>query len=807
MNPLRKNQEDAMHYFKKHYYENKETRGILSMCCGSGKTRTFYEIMKYCFEQNEKLCIYATSRILLVENVIQEILEYLYLESITPQKIPFKVEDICIMVKVSNFNIENIKNNICNKLKNTVGFDVDYFRNFFINFNKKKITMDGNTRFYLLNECANHTINKNLRENKNVIIVTTYDSLVLFYNELTIHPDLLVFDESHNLVSNNNKQTNKIIDKDITKINPQKIVFMTATPLRIVSNNNIVSKTYSMEDEQIFGKYFYEYSFYEGIRDKCILNFEVLCYDKLIAPTTLLMDDNKKQELYINVVIEQLLSSIRTFKLKRTIIYISNQTKAKKMLEFVKSITTNVESRCIISEQYHEIKNSTLNWFKNVDNISKILISVNIFDEGVDIPICDSVLFAEPRHSETQIVQNIGRSLRLHPTKEKAYVIIPVYLPETIEESIIHDYYDVINICDKLRTPPDGKLYKRKYVGMINERPHHQTNKDPDPLEYKQNIYEEYTNNVSFINIVQRTNLFLDINTSILRNEPYFYNDGYLNYKELIQKNNCTTLVELNKFINECELIQDKRLPHLLFTPFISYGDLLKNTTFDYDSSLKYLGSLNLTHITSSDEWICYYEKIIVDAFNGNYNNNIDIDTFILLPVSPKEYYSNVWNNWSRYLSLYLKENERLHKYVNTEPSFLTKVHDNYNRIYMEYSYNIEPIYIEQIVKYVKKYCELDHIEFNGIAKTLRSSQKYTIELYFENNLIFTIDNKNRVNYTPNNFIGTTFTPTINQLHKHRFFIIKGIEVDNIIQHMRDSTNVLAKYEALIKKMDNILNN
>ena len=112
MNPLRKNQEDAMHYFKKHYYENKETRGILSMCCGSGKTRTFYEIMKYCFEQNEKLCIYATSRILLVENVIQEILEYLYLESITPQNIHFKVEDICILVKVSNFNIENIKNNI-----------------------------------------------------------------------------------------------------------------------------------------------------------------------------------------------------------------------------------------------------------------------------------------------------------------------------------------------------------------------------------------------------------------------------------------------------------------------------------------------------------------------------------------------------------------------------------------------------------------------------------------------------------------------------------------------------------------------
>jgi hypothetical protein len=324
------------------------------------------------------------------------------------------------------------------------------------------------------------------------------------------------------------------------------------------------------------------------------------------------------------------------------------------------------------------------------------------------------------------------------------------------------------------------------------------------------NFQKDYTNNVEFINVVQKTNLILEINNTSSRRidtNAYFYNDGYADYKQLIQKNNCNTLFELNTFIKESELIYDKREPHLLFTSFISYGDLLKNITFDYKSSQKYLGKLDLTHITSSDDWNSYYEKIIMDAFKGNYTPEIDMDEFMLLPSYPKKYYSNVWDNWSKYLSLYLKENELIHKPIN-DPLFISKVEDNFNRISLYYSYNIEPIYISQIVKYVKNYCGLnDSIDLVGIAKTLRSSQNYIIELYFENKRLFIIDNKNGVNYIPENFTGTTFTLTNIQLNKKRHFIMEGIDVNNILQNMRSSTSVLSKYEVLIKKMDDIINN
>ena len=50
MDILRDNQVKAIAKFKKRYIDKKETKGILSMCCGSGKSRVFYEIIKTTIE-------------------------------------------------------------------------------------------------------------------------------------------------------------------------------------------------------------------------------------------------------------------------------------------------------------------------------------------------------------------------------------------------------------------------------------------------------------------------------------------------------------------------------------------------------------------------------------------------------------------------------------------------------------------------------------------------------------------------------------------------------------------------------------
>jgi superfamily II DNA/RNA helicase len=52
-----------------------------------------------------------------------------------------------------------------------------------------------------------------------------------------------------------------------------------------------------------------------------------------------------------------------------------------------------------------------------------IIFTVDLFNEGVDIPAADTLLFVRPTESLTVFTQQIGRGLRLHPHKEKCVII------------------------------------------------------------------------------------------------------------------------------------------------------------------------------------------------------------------------------------------------------------------------------------------------------------------------------------------------------------------------------------------------
>ncbi|GAA5032889.1 DEAD/DEAH box helicase [Streptomyces siamensis] len=59
----------------------------------------------------------------------------------------------------------------------------------------------------------------------------------------------------------------------------------------------------------------------------------------------------------------------------------------------------------------------------------RVLSSVRILGEGVDTAECDAVLFSDARGSMVDIVQMVGRALRLHPGRGKlASLVVPVFL-------------------------------------------------------------------------------------------------------------------------------------------------------------------------------------------------------------------------------------------------------------------------------------------------------------------------------------------------------------------------------------------
>ncbi|MFC8349543.1 Helicase associated domain protein [Streptomyces sp. NPDC057280] len=78
----------------------------------------------------------------------------------------------------------------------------------------------------------------------------------------------------------------------------------------------------------------------------------------------------------------------------------------------------------------------------------RVLSSVRVLGEGVDTAECDAVLFADARGSMVDIVQMVGRALRLHPERGKlATLIVPVFLgpDEDPNELLTSNAYDTLS--------------------------------------------------------------------------------------------------------------------------------------------------------------------------------------------------------------------------------------------------------------------------------------------------------------------------------------------------------------------------
>ena len=58
-----------------------------------------------------------------------------------------------------------------------------------------------------------------------------------------------------------------------------------------------------------------------------------------------------------------------------------------------------------------------------------MLSNARCLSEGVDVPALDAVMFLSPRKSQVDIVQSVGRVMRLAPGKRYGYIILPVAIP------------------------------------------------------------------------------------------------------------------------------------------------------------------------------------------------------------------------------------------------------------------------------------------------------------------------------------------------------------------------------------------
>lgn len=222
--------------------------------------------------------------------------------------------------------------------------------------------------------------------------------------------DYIIVDEFHHAVSSNYK---KIIDY----FTPKFLLGLTATPERLDSKDVFALCDYNMVYEvrlkdAISKGWLVPFRYY-GIYDETV-NYEDIDYkngkydDKQLEEALML---NKRGEIILNHYLK--------YNSKRAMGFCTSRHHAEYMAKVFNE--NNIPSAAVYSGEkgeYSEDRNIALS--KLTSGELKVIFSVDMFNEGLDVPAIDMVMFLRPTQSPTIFLQQLGRGLRKF--KDKKYL-------------------------------------------------------------------------------------------------------------------------------------------------------------------------------------------------------------------------------------------------------------------------------------------------------------------------------------------------------------------------------------------------
>ncbi|MDC3409929.1 Helicase associated domain protein [Alphaproteobacteria bacterium] len=296
-------------------------------------------------------------------------------------------------------------------------------------------------------------ISEFLASEKNKVIFCTYQSSYLLSEAQTQqYIDLVIYDEAHRCTGIAKGAYTKVLEDKYIKA--KKRLFTTATPKVFpLSVKTIVGKEnkeiFSMDDEKIYGPDFFMYSFGQAISDEWLTDYQVaiVAVDKLSVKQSIdkreliAINDNKINDAGTLASQISLAKAIKKYDIKRIITFHNRIKDAQKFsndfeeildllafndkpagkiwIDFISGKMNTKERRVKLLE----LKNL---FFADIGIIS----NARCLSEGVDVPTLDGVAFIDPKGSQIDIIQSVGRALRKSINKKKGTIILPIFVQQ-----------------------------------------------------------------------------------------------------------------------------------------------------------------------------------------------------------------------------------------------------------------------------------------------------------------------------------------------------------------------------------------
>lgn len=253
--------------------------------------------------------------------------------------------------------------------------------------------------------------------------------------------DCVILDEAHRCLEGNKIYGDILSDKyDIGER-----IFFTATP-KIYS---LGMDKRDMNSTELYGREIFNYTFQECIRDGYIVPFEVLVYEtepdtsKYNKELLRRYSDNKLVSRYLTAAlqIKELVS--RRFKM---LAYFNSVENCRLFQAILKCINLPCQITTVHSGLSDESLSHRFDLFNNSE--SGILNSCQLLGEGIDMPCVTHVMFVDPRRSYINIIQCVGRCMRLYPGKKVGTIVLPVHR----DNLGIPKYRNIVDVLSVLET-------------------------------------------------------------------------------------------------------------------------------------------------------------------------------------------------------------------------------------------------------------------------------------------------------------------------------------------------------------------
>ncbi len=223
------------------------------------------------------------------------------------------------------------------------------------------------------------------------------------------HFDYIVIDEFHHAAA-------PTYHRLLSHFSPQFLLGLTATPDR-TDRSDILSLC---DDNLVF-----EYPLFDGVRSEHLVPFHYYgIYDEGVDYTEIPWRNGKFDPRLLANKLATLgrarhaLRQWRQYRQSRTLAFCVSRQHAEFMAE---QFAKNGERAAAVHGESELSRGEALDYLEKGD--LDIIFSVDLFNEGVDLPAIDTVLLLRPTESKILFLQQIGRGLRHSPGKSQLVII------------------------------------------------------------------------------------------------------------------------------------------------------------------------------------------------------------------------------------------------------------------------------------------------------------------------------------------------------------------------------------------------